>query len=91
VRRSRRVVGAVPGPAGDLSEDLPLPRAVDDRPGRLCAALALALALVMTLGAWHAERSLAEGLERGVPEALIFVAAFALLGPRVGARPGRRA
>jgi hypothetical protein len=45
----------------------------------------------MTLGAWHAERSLAEGLERGVPEALIFVAAFALLGPRVGARPGRRA
>lgn len=41
----------------------------------------------MTLAAWHAERSLAEGLQRGLLEALVLVAAFVALGRLVGAGP----
>jgi hypothetical protein len=85
--RSRAVVGGIPGPAGGLAEDLPLPRAVRDRPWRLSSAAAIAATVAITLGAWHAERSPAEGLQRGPFAGLLVVAAFAVLGRVGGARP----
>lgn len=47
--------------------------------------------VAITLGAWHAERSAAEGLQRGPFEGLLVVAAFAVLGRVAGARPSDRA
>ena len=55
-------------------------------PVRLCAGLALASGTAITLLEWHAEHSLAEGLQRGIAEALVFSLCFAALGRLVGAR-----
>ncbi len=84
--RARRVHGAVPGPSGDLADDVPLPAALAARPWALCALVAVAVGGLMTLGAGQAESSLAEGLQRGGAEALAIVACFALLGRVVGLR-----
>jgi hypothetical protein len=40
----------------------------------------------VTLAEWHFEHSLAEGVQRGIFEALALSAGFALLGRAIGAR-----
>ena len=74
------------GPAGDLFDDIPLLRALRGHPVRLCAGLALASGAAITVLEWHAEHSLAEGLQRGIAEALAFSLCFAALSRLVGAR-----
>ena len=76
-----------PGRAGDLFDDIPPLRALRGHPLRLCVVLALAeRAARSTLVEWHAEHSLAEGLQRGVAEALAFDRLLRGARPRVGAR-----
>ena len=74
------------GPAGDLFDDIPTLRVLRGHPVRLCAGLALASGAATGLFEWHAEHSLAEGLQRGVAEALAFSVCFAVLSRLVGAR-----
>jgi hypothetical protein len=80
------------GPAGDIYDDLPPLRPLRGHPLRLWAAAALFCGGAMTLFEWHAEHSLAEGLQRGIAEAVVFTVCFAALGGAVGAfarRAGR--
>ena len=86
LQRSAQTVSAVVGPAGDLYDDIPPLRPLRGHPLWLGAALTLVSGLGMTLVAWHAEHSLAEGLQRGVLEALGFAVCFAALSRAVGAR-----
>ncbi len=79
-------LAAAAGPAGDLFDDVPLLRVLRGHPVRLCAGLALTSGTAITLLEWHAEHSLAEGVQRGVAEALVFSLCFAALGRVVGAR-----
>lgn len=74
------------GPAGDLFDDLPLLRPLRGHPLRLWGAFALASGLAVGLVEWHAEHSLAEGLQRGGAEAVAFTLCFIVLGRAVGAR-----
>lgn len=78
------------GPAGDIYDDLPPLRPLRGHPLRLWAAVALFCGGAMTLFEWHAEHSFAEGLQRGIAEAVIFTLCFAAVGGAVGAF-GRRA
>lgn len=86
ILRSRRVRGGVAGPAGGLDDDLPPLRALVVHPWALCALVTVAVAGLVTAGTGQAERSLAEGAQRGFVEALAIVACFALLGRAVGLR-----
>jgi len=86
LRAANGLVVATTGPAGDIFDDLPLLRPLRDRPWQLCGLVAGGVGLAMTLAEWHAERSLAEGLQRGVFEGLAAAAGFALLGRAIGAR-----
>ncbi len=74
------------GPAGDIYDDLPPLRPLKGHPLRLWSAVALTVGAAVTLLAWHAERSLAEGLERGGFEVIALTAGYALLGRAIGAR-----
>jgi hypothetical protein len=74
------------GPPGDLFDDLPWLRRLRTHPLALCLGSALASGAVVTIAEWHAEHSLAEGLQRGIFEAVALAAGFALLGRAVGAR-----
>jgi hypothetical protein len=76
------------GPAGDIYDDLPPLRALRGHPWRLWMGATLLCGGAMTLFEWHAERSLAEGLQRGVAEAVLFSICFAALARAVGARSG---
>ena len=60
------VATATPGGAGDVFDDLPVIRRqwLRSNPWRLGVVASLSVALAMTLVAWHAERSLIEGIER---------------------------
>jgi len=84
--RSAATVSLAQGPAGDVFDDLPPLRALREHPLRLGALAALTLGTATTLLAWHAEHSLAEGLERGGFEAVALLACFAALGRAIGAR-----
>jgi hypothetical protein len=86
LRSSRGLIVSATGPAGDIYDDLPPLRALRGRPWRLCAIVAAGVGLAMTLGEWHAEHSLAEGLERGIFEALAAAVGFVTLGRAIGAR-----
>ena len=57
---------------------------IDDRAGN-CAAFS-ACGGAVTLLEWHAERSLAEGLERGAFEVVAMSIGFVVLGRAIGAR-----
>jgi hypothetical protein len=83
------IVSEAEGPSGDIFDDLPIPGArwVQRRRWRLGALAALGVTAVMTALVWHAERSLIEGLERGVVEGIAAAAGFALLGRAIGAAP----
>ena len=74
------------GPAGDLFDDISLLRRLRGHSLRLCLAGALTSGVVVTLAEWHAEHSLAEGLQRGIFEALVLSIGFVLLGRAIGAR-----
>lgn len=84
---------SVAGPGGDLYDDLP--RFGRDwlrrHPWRLGVITALIVGAGVTLFIAHAERSLIEGLERGIPEALAAATAFLLLGGAIGAFAPRAA
>ncbi len=86
LRRAGSLVASGDGPAGDVFDDLSLLRLrwLRGSPWRLGAAAALAVGLAATLFEWHAERSLFEGLQRGLFEGLAAAAGFALLGRAIG-------
>lgn len=83
---SSSTVALTSGPAGDLFDDIPLLRLLRAHPVLLCGAGALASGLVVTIAEWHFEHSFAEGLQRGIFEALALTGGFALLGRAIGAR-----
>jgi len=86
LRATGGVVVATDGPAGDIFDDLPPLRGLRGRPWRLCGLVAGGVGLAMTGAVWHAERSLAEGLERGVVEGGAAAIGFLALGRAIGAR-----
>jgi len=83
------IVSELDGPSGDIFDDVPIPgsRWLRRRPWYLGALATIGVTAVMTVFVWHAERSLVEGLERGVVEGIAAAVAFALLGRAVGAQP----
>ena len=83
------IVSEVDGPSGDIFDDVPLPgsRWLRRRPWGLGVLAVVGVTAVMTVFVWHAERSLVEGLERGVFEGIAAALGFALLGRAVGAQP----
>ena len=81
-----RTVTLAAGPAGDVFDDVPPLRALRGHPLRTCGAFAAASGLAIGIVEWHAERSPAEGVERGLAEAIVFVLCFVVLGRAVGAR-----
>ena len=84
--RSSSILTLASGPPGDLFDDIPPLRGLRVHPLRLCLLGALGTGVVVTLAEWHAEHSLAEGLQRGIFEALALSVCFALLGRAIGAR-----
>jgi hypothetical protein len=88
---ARRIVSAAPGTAGDVFDDLPVlgRRWLRHRRWRLGAIGSMLVAVVMTIAQARAERSLGEGLQRGVVEGLAAAVGFAVLGRAVGLLPGR--
>lgn len=77
------------GPAGDIYDDLPIPGGdwLRRRPWRLGILVSAGAGLGVAALTGHAEHSVLEGLQRGVPEALAAAAGFAVLGRPIGARP----
>jgi hypothetical protein len=86
LRRAQTIVSASPGAAGDVYDDVPLIgwRWLRNRPWRLGLAGSLIVGVGATAVATHAERSLQEGLQRGLIEGLGCAIGFALLGRSVG-------
>ena len=84
--RSSSTLALASGPPGDLFDDIPPLRGLRAHPLRLCLLAALGTGGLVTLAEWHAEHSLAEGVQRGVFEALALTVCFALLGRAIGAR-----
>jgi len=84
--RSSSTLALSSGPPGDLFDDIPPLRGLRAHPLRLCLLAALGTGGVVTLAEWHAEHSLAEGVQRGILEALALSVCFALLGRAIGAR-----
>lgn len=86
IAHSSATLAQTDGPPGDLFDDIPPLRRLAAHPLGLWASATLAVGGVVTLLEWHAEHSLAEGLQRGVFEALALSVCFALLGRAIGAR-----
>ncbi len=84
--RSRSIFVKAAGPAGDVFDDLSVLRPLSGRPWLLCGVASLAVAGAFTIVTGLAERSIAEGIERGLFEGFAAVAGFALLGRAVGLR-----
>jgi hypothetical protein len=87
--RAQAIVSGVAGPGGDVFDDIPIigRQWLRRRPWRLGVIGSLLIGIAAVLFTAHAERSLIEGLERGIPEALALALGFALLGRVVGLRP----
>lgn len=87
--RAQTTVSERAGRAGDLYDDLPLPRWgwLRNGPWRLGALAVLAASLAVTMFEAHAEHSLLEGVQRGTFEALAAAVGLALLGRAIGAVP----
>jgi hypothetical protein len=88
-RRVRRTVASVPGPSGDIADDVPIAGLVLERPRATAVAATLIAGAVGTVLGALAERSLIEGLERGFFEALVVGVGLAVtlsLAPRLAAR-----
>ena len=88
--RAEAIVSGVAGPGGDVFDDIPLigRKWLARRPWRLGVIGSLLIGIAAVLFTAHAERSLIEGLERGIPEALAVALGFGMLGRAVGLRPG---
>lgn len=88
--RGQAVVSDTAGEAGDVYDDLPMLGWgwLRRRPWRLGVLGAVVVGAVMTIFEAHAERSLAEGIQRGVLEGLAAGIGFAALGRAVGLYPG---
>ena len=78
-RTAAVVQSAVPGEAGDMFDDFPLP--LPRRPWLVCLVLAGGLAVVLLAAA-----GLDEGLRNAVAEVVLVVVCFAALGRRLGLR-----
>jgi hypothetical protein len=78
-RTAAVVQSAVPGEAGDMFDDFPLP--LPRRPWLVCLALAGGLAVVLLAAA-----GLDEGPRNAVAEVVLVVVSFAALGRRLGLR-----
>jgi hypothetical protein len=74
------------GDAGDLFDDITPLRSLRNHPLILWLSAALACGGAVTVLEWHAERSLAEGLQRGAFEVVAMSIGFAALGRAIGAR-----
>ena len=87
--RARAIVSGTAGPAGDIYHDLPILdwRWLRSRPWLLGALASLAVGLALGAFEAHAERSVFEGIQRGVFEGLAAAAGFAVLGRAIGAFP----
>jgi hypothetical protein len=79
-------VALTSGPAGDLYDDIPPLRVLRSHPLALWALATVAVGGGVTALAWHAEHSLAEGLQRGGFEVVALSLGFGLLGRAIGAR-----
>lgn len=86
LRTTGKVIVGASGPAGDIFDDLPPLRSLRGRPWRLGALVAGGVGLLMTIAEWHAESSLAEGLQRGLFEGFAAAIGFVALGRAIGAR-----
>ncbi len=88
--RAAEIVSQTPGAAGDVYDDLPLlgRGRLRRRPWLLGVVGSLLVAIVAIIFTAHAEHSLVEGLERGIPEGLAAALGFAVLGRTVGLLPG---
>ncbi len=84
--RGSATVVTAGGEAGDLFDDISALRRLRDHPLALWLSAALACGGAVTLLEWHAERSLAEGLQRGAFEVVAMSIGFAALGRAIGAR-----
>jgi hypothetical protein len=87
--RAQGVVSDAGGDAGDVYDDVPMLGWgwLRRRPWRLGVLGAVVVGVVMTIFEAHAERSLAEGIQRGVFEGLAAGIGFAVLGRAVGLYP----
>ena len=74
------------GPAGDIYDDIPPLRSLRAHPLGLWALATVAVGGAVMAFEWHAEHSLAEGLQRGGFEVLALSVCFAVLGRAIGAR-----
>jgi hypothetical protein len=86
VSRGAMTLALIPGPSGDIYDDIPPLRVLRGHPLALWALATAAVGGAVTALAWHAEHSLAEGIERGGFEVLALSLGFALLGRAIGAR-----
>jgi hypothetical protein len=86
VARAGSVVCGAEGPAGDVFDDLPMIRWdwLRRHPWLLGALASVLAAGVITAGTGHAEHSLIEGLQRGIPEGLAAAIGFIVLGRAIG-------
>ncbi len=84
--RARGIVSASPGAAGDVYDDVPVIawRWLRRRPWRLGAIGSLAVAALVTAAQAFAERSLSEGLQRGIAEGVAAAIGYGLLGKYIG-------
>ena len=90
--RARTIVSGADGPAGDIFEDLPVLgwSWLRSRPWLLGALASLTVGLALGAFEAHAERSVAEGIQRGGFEGVAAAIGFVLLGSAIGARPAAR-
>jgi hypothetical protein len=87
--RSQAIISTAGGDAGDIYDDLPLLnwRWLRRRPWLLGVLASVVVGLAVGAFAAHAERSVLEGVQRGVFEGLAAGAGFVLLGRVIGLRP----
>jgi hypothetical protein len=86
IARGSATIALSAGPPGDIFDDIPPLRGLRGHTLRLWALAALVVGGAVTVLEWHAEHSLAEGLQRGLFEALALSVCFAMLGRAIGAR-----
>jgi hypothetical protein len=84
--RGAMTVASIQGPPGDIYDDIPPLRALRAHPLALWALATAVVGGAVTGLEWHAEHSLAEGIQRGGFEIVALSLGFALLGRAIGAR-----
>lgn len=87
VRRSARALTTVPGPPGDVFDDLPF--SLHGRHRELLAGTALVVVLASSITGWVAEGDPGSGLVRGGIEGVAIVVCWLALGRALGLRTSR--